>query len=341
MSEREISAGPGPAKSKPLDKFAIIRTTDVDEMNDAVGRYFGENRLSVAKGDKNFRAHGNYLQLGSVSISFGGFGTAVEFHFPDFPVGYTVPIVYAGDGEATMGPRSVPVGFERTAIYAPGRPLTLYYGQGFETINVQLDRKAVTSKLGALLGFQPKTELALEPVFDLRRAENAAWKGLIDFIIAEADAREAALPRIVMAEIEQALIVSLLRANPHNFSQLLDVKARSAAPRQVRRTEEYIEANWDQPITIEALAAVINASARSLFHAFKECRGYSPMVFAKQVRLRHARAILSTPTPDMSVTDVAYACGFSKPSSFAKEYGLTFGERPSETLRAAKGGGPN
>ena len=56
-------------------------------------------------------------------------------------------------------------------------------------------------------------------------------------------------------------------------------------PWQVRRAEQFIEANWDQPITIEAVVAATNVSARSLFSAFKAGRGYSPMDFVKRVRL--------------------------------------------------------
>lgn len=337
MNGHEISISSKPSHRKPLDKFAIIRTSDIDEMKDAVGRYFGENRLNVARGHKDFRAHGNYLQLDAIGISFGSFGTAVEFHFPDFPIGYTVPIVHAGSGEAKTGGRTVPVGNEQTAIYAPGKPLTLFYGEAFETVNVQLGRKAVTRKLGSLLGFQPERELVFEPVFDFRQPANAFWGRLIDFLIGEADAHGAGLPRTAMAEMEQALLVTFLQSNPHNFSHLLGGRLQQTAPWQVRRAEDYIEAHWDQPITIEALAAATNSSARSLFHSFKESRGYSPMAFARQVRLRRARAMLAKPGPAASVTDVAYTCGFSNLGNFAKEYARAFGERPSETLNAARG----
>jgi hypothetical protein len=53
------------------------------------------------------------------------------------------------------------------------------------------------------------------------------------------------------------------------------------APWQVRVAEEYIEANWDQLLTIEALAIVTGASVRTIFHSFKRSCGYTPMDFVK------------------------------------------------------------
>ena len=106
---------------------------------------------------------------------------------------------------------------------------------------------------------------------------------------------------------------------------------------QVRRAEAYIETHWDQPITIRALARATAASSRSIFQHFKSSRGQSPMSFVKQVRLRHAKEMLERPDPARSVTQTAIACGFGNLGHFAGDYFKYFGERPSDTLRRAKG----
>jgi transcriptional regulator GlxA family with amidase domain len=93
-----------------------------------------------------------------------------------------------------------------------------------------------------------------------------------------------------------------------------------------------LDANWDKPITLELLSGITGASTRSLHEKFKQARGYSPMAFAKQVRLRRARELLSRPEPATSVTTVSSACGFGNLGHFAKDYFKIFGERPSETL---------
>jgi transcriptional regulator GlxA family with amidase domain len=116
---------------------------------------------------------------------------------------------------------------------------------------------------------------------------------------------------------------------------LLEGSARAVAPWQVRRAENYIEQHWDQPVTVEALALVANASVRSLFYSFKKSRGLSPMAFVRQVRLHHANEMLKSAEPETSVTSVAFACGFSNLGHFARYYHAAFGEHPSATLRTA------
>ena len=132
------------------------------------------------------------------------------------------------------------------------------------------------------------------------------------------------------------LLIAFLTANPHNFTDALERDQPRPAPWQVRRVEEYIAANWNRPITVEALAAAAGASARSIFKAFRDSRSCSPMAFVKSVRLQHARRILQQPDSATTVVSTAFACGFLNPGHFARDYRLAFGELPSETLGAAK-----
>lgn len=112
--------------------------------------------------------------------------------------------------------------------------------------------------------------------------------------------------------------------------------ARGPKTWQARRVEQYIEAHWDQPITIEILAHATAASARSIFHHFRSCRGQSPMAFLKQLRLQHAKEMLERTDLNRSVTDTAIACGFGNLGHFAGDYFKRYGEHPSDTLRRGK-----
>jgi transcriptional regulator GlxA family with amidase domain len=153
----------------------------------------------------------------------------------------------------------------------------------------------------------------------------------------ELDCEDSDPPSLVLAELEQVMLVAFLSGTDHNYSHLLNGSPCNSSPWQVHRLEEYMEANWDQPVSIEALAVVADTSARSIFRSFKKFRGYSPMNFLKQVRLRHAREMLTKPVSDTSVTRVSFACGFGNMGHFAKYYFAVFGETPSATLNQAKG----
>ena len=323
--------------ARPLDGFPAARTRDVDEMRGVVSQFYGDNRLLLAPGTKSLAAHANHCQLQDVGISYADFGGAIELAFPMFTAGCSMPIVAAGGGSAAIRGHVIDLDADQTVIVSNGAPLKVAYGLGLETITVQLSAAAMQRKLASLIGDMPRANIVFEPLLDFRRAENGLWRRLVWFLIGEIENHNGVLPHGALGEIEQALLLTFLKANPNDNSHLLAAPVQGSAPWQVRRAEDYIEAHWDQPITVEALALVTNSSARSVWHTFKRSRGYSPMAFVKQVRMRPARQMLTQPLPGTSVTDVAFACGFSNLGHFAKDYCKLFGVRPSETLNAARG----
>ena len=135
------------------------------------------------------------------------------------------------------------------------------------------------------------------------------------------------LPAAVCRELEQAVQIAFLYAGRHTFSHLLESQESMPAPWVVRRIEEFIEANWQEPITIDRLAAEAGVSTRAIFRAFERSRGYSPMAFAKAIRLKRAREILTSGDPRVSVT----ARGLQK--QFCKSEPLR--ERLSRSFRRA------
>ena len=207
---------------------------------------------------KILRARGNHVQFGDVGVSFGSFGTAVDLFFPNFSAGYSIPVARSGNGEAAIGASAATLNREQSLIVSPGRPVKLSYSANFETLTVQLDAKAVVRKLCGLLGTEVTTPLIFDPLFDFRRPTNTFWWRLICFLTSEAESRDDDIPLVARVETEQALLLMFLQSNSSNFSNLLHAKSHAIAPWQVLRAEEYIEANWDQPITVEALAAATN-----------------------------------------------------------------------------------
>jgi len=201
-----------------------------------------------------------------------------------------------------------------------------------------MDPEALLKAISTLVGAPAVCRLKLDLSNFGARPEARLSRGLVKLLVEELDAEDSTPSPLVLAELEQAILVAFLYGNRHNYSDLLDGRPPSAAPWQIRRVEEYIEANWDQPITIEALAVVANASARSVFHSFREHRRYSPMNFVKHVRLKHAKEMLSARACEMSVTRVAFACGFGNLGHFASDYKRAFGEMPSATLLRTRAG---
>jgi AraC family transcriptional regulator, glycine betaine-responsive activator len=92
----------------------------------------------------------------------------------------------------------------------------------------------------------------------------------------------------------------------------------------VKRMEETL----DEPLSCAALAEDIGLSGRQLERLFGKYLGRTPTRYYMELRLNKARLLLLQ--TDMSVLDVALACGFASASHFSKCYREFFKKTPSE-----------
>lgn len=97
----------------------------------------------------------------------------------------------------------------------------------------------------------------------------------------------------------------------------------------ITRFKAVVEARLSQSeVTVEDLAADLNLSRAQLYRKVKAFTGSSPVELLRTARLNRAYQILLT--TDKSVSEVAYAVGFTAPSYFTKcfkeEYGIVPGE---------------
>jgi AraC-like DNA-binding protein len=92
------------------------------------------------------------------------------------------------------------------------------------------------------------------------------------------------LPEWWLAETDHMLAMLVLSEERHNYSFLFDNSVADPSREQVRRAEEYIEANRYRGISIEDLAGVSDVSVLSLYRAFKRVRGCSPLQYASRMR---------------------------------------------------------
>ncbi|MWD29704.1 helix-turn-helix domain-containing protein [Aquicoccus sp. SCR17] len=79
-----------------------------------------------------------------------------------------------------------------------------------------------------------------------------------------------------------------------------------------------MEANIEEPISPATLAREVGMSTRQLERLFRRYLNRSPKRYYMELRLQKARNLLMQ--TDMSVINVALACGFASPSHFSKCY---------------------
>ena len=135
--------------------------------------------------------------------------------------------------------------------------------------------------------------------------------------------------------LHNMLMGLLVSTFDNNYQELYcSQNANSAAPIYVRLAEEYMRDNASKAMTVNDIAREVGVAMRTLHKGFQRYRNYSVSEFLRNERLSLARRELATARQrKLSVTDVAYSCGFLHLSKFAVSYQKKYGEKPSDTLR--------
>jgi AraC family transcriptional regulator, glycine betaine-responsive activator len=127
------------------------------------------------------------------------------------------------------------------------------------------------------------------------------------------------------AQVAETILHSPIRH--HSENQRLSLPARIGArhPKLVAIIEK-MEANLEDPLSPSLLAKQAGLSTRQLERLFRRYLDRSPKRYYLELRLKKARSLLLQ--TDLSVINVALACGFSSPSHFSKCYRAYYGRTP-------------
>ncbi|GLY40185.1 AraC family transcriptional regulator [Amycolatopsis sp. NBRC 101858] len=115
---------------------------------------------------------------------------------------------------------------------------------------------------------------------------------------------------------------------------LLTRHAEAPRPREpgrdelrTRRAVRFIRENHHLPLTLGEMAAAAELSPFHFLRVFKAATGQTPYRFLTRVRVE--RACRHLERGDLSVTEIAQACGFATPSRFASAFRTQIGLSPS------------
>jgi len=321
--------------NEALHRYPFFHSRSAEECERAAIAHLGATKVEIKKSDK-FYFKWNLLRLENIALGFTSTSGGVVAEFPEIDfAGQQFSL--RGQGVSTINNVTTQTDDRQSGVISPGQKARWKTADSHDRLILRVDAKALQQNLTAMLGYKPRGKLEFALSSSLDPPNVSSLQRLVVFLAEQFDATFAEMPPLVLKELEQAIIISFLYANRSTFSHLLEQSVSGVSPREVRDAEEYIEANWNRPISILELARVSNVSARSLFKSFRKARGYSPMAFAKLARLKHAKGMLTADNPNISVTSIAFKCGFGNLGHFASYYREAFGELPSETLARARG----
>ena len=160
-------------------------------------------------------------------------------------------------------------------------------------------------------------------VIDRNRCTCAGGTAPLDLMLAFVAAR---FGKNLVAEISDQFMV--VRARDSKDQQHIPVAARVGySHKALVEVSALMEANIEEPLSLDELARLANLSQRHLQRMFKHTLNMTPMHYYLNLRLRRARALLLQ--TEMSVMSVTVACGFQSSCHFSKSYRTLFGYSPS------------
>ncbi|PNQ25677.1 AraC family transcriptional regulator [Rhizobium sp. YIC5082] len=133
----------------------------------------------------------------------------------------------------------------------------------------------------------------------------------------------------------QSLLFAISRATAVYLQSRDSRLVSPAMPLHVKRAIAYMRLNFENAISITAIASAAGTSVRALQIAFKRFKGTSPVRFLLMIRLEVARTELLCSTSSSSVAVAARKAGFSHMGRFAAAYRNAYGESPSQTSARA------
>jgi AraC-like DNA-binding protein len=90
---------------------------------------------------------------------------------------------------------------------------------------------------------------------------------------------------------------------------------------------EYVRRNFGSEVKLCDAAREISVSPEHLSRVFKKETGFGFCEYLTLIRLKNAEELLLN-RPDMSVSDVAYACGFNDSNYFCERFKKSYGAPP-------------
>ena len=160
-------------------------------------------------------------------------------------------------------------------------------------------------------------------VIDRNRCTCAGGTAPLDLMLAFVAAR---FGKNLVAEISDQFM--MVRARDSKDQQHIPVAARVGySHKALVEVSALMEANIDEPLTLDELARLAGLSQRHLQRMFRHTLSMTPMHYYLNLRLRRARALLLQ--TEMSIMSVTVACGFQSSCHFSKSYRTLFGYSPS------------
>jgi AraC-like DNA-binding protein len=328
------SARPATPLSDSFRKRLLFQTTDLDEAREKVANIYRPHKLNFKRRDRHLDTRFYHIPLVKTSINWLGYGSDMVINPGELEDFFLVQTPTRGGGDVVCGKQHMLTSTRRSSVLNPTEKVKLIWDAECWKVQVRLNRGLMERTLSTLLEKPVTDSIVFKLAMDMQSDAGKTWWNTVRFVAEEVPIlRKLPNNAILIRQLEQLLVTTLLHVQPHNYSEALRHKLPNIAPRHVKRAEDYIAEHCRETVTIDDLVMVTGVSARTLYKGFQQFRGVSPMKYLKATRLDKVHEALKVADLSDCVTQTAMEYGFRQLGRFAMEYRQRFGEFPSETLR--------
>lgn len=149
-------------------------------------------------------------------------------------------------------------------------------------------------------------------------------------LMARPDDAEWIAPLVV-----EEILIRLLRS-PIG-ARVAQIGQEGSRVQRVAKAVSWVRTNYDRPLDVERLAAMVHMSVSTFHQHFKSVTSMSPLQYQKVLRLHEARRLMLS-----RMMDAGTACrqvGYLSASQFSREYGRFFGNAPMKDIATIREGG--
>jgi AraC-like DNA-binding protein len=311
--------------SDPPAKIARL-ATDVEEIEETYQAVGFDITCRQVKGG-SFHCRTASSRIGEMGAIWQRCDKPVFIH-AEAPPGYvffTIPISLGGPGKF-MGESYTD---RELLVYQPGAELDLT-GSEFTGGDVLILPEDRFHEIAEAL-FPETISLERNGTCMIQRDRESIFRvrRLIQNLIADPTTHQDAEPI-------SAVIAEMISWIGENDTQRADERLIGNRARGLiaRRARDFLEDQYERPISMEVICRELGVSRRTLYRSFREYLDLTPKQYLQILRLDKARRDLEGGDPSrQSVTEVAMNRGYTHLGRFSVEYRAFFGETPSETLR--------
>jgi AraC-like DNA-binding protein len=311
----------------------LFDSCDPSETEQHVITALGKHELTVLPATGSFHAVGNLATVANSKIAYLQYDVPIRLR-ARVRRSYLFLAILEGHARVRVDDEELELACGQAAIIGPNRTLGLDTLDHASALVWKVAHDTLEHEAELLTGGEVSEPVRFDAHVQLDAGKGPSLLRAIRFVTAEMqDINGVAHSRPVQDILEQMLLRALLDAQPSQLSDALKCRNSGEAPRCVLRVERYISGHLEEEIKVADLIKASGVSGRTMFSAFRKCRGVSPMAYLRNLRMQQVRRDLMRSEPAMRVTEILMRRGITQFGRFAAAYKKAYGEYPSETLK--------